>query len=128
MIYECTNSAIHIQRTLKEAGRSMSRNTVDKYIQMVRNERQLWRDGLAKDVYESVIWDECIAINREIKKAELDLDQCKPGMQKASMMQALTQHRMRREYVMSKLALLPRLVELEHAKHQAANTGIITKQ
>ena len=128
MIYECTNSPTVIQRILKEAGMSMGRNTIIRCVDMIRNERQTWRDGLAKDVFETTIWDECIQINKEIKQMELEMKNVKPGMQMAGLANALTQHRMRREYVMSKLALLPRLVEIEHAKHTTPQRGIITKQ
>ena len=105
MILHATNSPTKLVHLMAQKGRRLSTQTVHKHVKKIRADIQEYCRDLAKDTYLQTAEDEHAKLNELIDQTFQSIKDCKPGAQRAMMLNAFIALNQRRQYVMEDMVM-----------------------
>ena len=109
MVHHATNSPTEVSQILKtDFNVNISVQSTHIWIKKIREAYDEYFYGVARDIYEQTAQTEHQDINEQIAQIKLDLQDVKPGLQKAGMINTLISLYMRRQYVMEDMVIYAR--------------------
>lgn len=116
MLHEGTDSATRISQRLKSRFNAVvSPQSAHRYVQLIREEGDLFFDSMARTVYTSTVRDEFQQINEAIVFTRSKMTKEVSGHGAAALDHALIALFERRQIIMEDMVMYPRLMEM-HAR------------